>query len=426
MLYYFAKYSSQIALRINFKKLFIHYRQPVPDSNPIIFAANHPTAFLDPVILGALHKRPMHFIVRGDIFKGGLILAALRGLKMLPIFRFRDGFSNLKNNQATMETVYDKLEERNCVLVLAEGETKHEKRLRPVQKGTARMAFGALEAHGEMDVLIVPIGVNYTDSHQLRSQVMVEFGAPIRVRDYLNVHEENPRKAIKQVTDRIQKEMRELIIHIEDPEDDVWVNRFLDIERNQLHQPNYPIVSEDDTLWKLEYYTVEKINKLPKEEREQLKNQLANYDATLAKYDTVDEGIEEAAANGLWRVMLLIIGLIPFLVGFIFNYLPIAFAKNLAKQKVKKIEFYASVRYGAAKGGYLIYFLLLLIIALFVGNPWIIGFVMLIPVFGYLALRYTEMFKAWRAGRSFQSLDPEIQESIIAERDSLLEAVNAF
>lgn len=423
MLYYFAKYTSKIALRINFKKLFVHYRQAVPADNPIIFAANHPTAFMDPVILGALHERPMHFIVRGDIFKGGLVLAALRGLKMLPIFRFRDGYANLKNNQATMETVYDKLAEGKCVLVLAEGETKHEKRLRPIQKGTARMAFGAIEKHGEMDVLIVPVGVNYTDADQLRSQVMVEFGAPIRLRDYLDVHEENPRKAIKQVTDRLQKEMRELVIHIEDPEDEPWVNRFLDIERNQLHQSNYPIVSNDDTLWKLEYYTVEKINAQTKEEREALKNKVAAYDATLAKYDTLDEGIEEAEANGLWRIMLLVVGFVPFLMGFVFNYLPIAFAKNLAKQKVKKIEFHASVRYGAGKFGYILYFLFLMLIALFVGNAWLIGFILCLPILGYLALRYVEMYQAWKAGRSFQSLEEVVQERIRAERQELLESV---
>lgn len=418
-----AKYLARIFLRINFKKLFIHYERPVPDNTAVIYTANHPTAFLDPVILGAFTKRPTHFIVRGDIFKGKLVLAALRGLKMLPIFRFRDGYANLKNNQATMETVYNKLAEKKCVLVLAEGETKHEKRLRPIQKGTARMAFGTWESYGDLDIQIIPVGVNYTDADQIRSQVMVEFGAPIHLSDYRETHQENPRKAIKQLTDRIQKEMRALIIHIEDSEDEPWVNRFLDIERNQLHQANYPMVSKDNTLWKLEYYTVEKINARSKEERLALKDQVTAYDATLAKYNVVDEGIEEAKANGLWRILLLIVGFLPFLVGFIFNYLPFAFAENLAKQKVKKIEFYASVRFGAGMFGYVIYFLILLIIALFVGNPWVIGFILLVPFFGYIAMRYLELFQAWKAGRAFQSLGEKQQLEIIAEREALLKAV---
>lgn len=418
-----AKYLARIFLRINFKKLFIHYERPVPDNTAVIYTANHPTAFLDPVILGAFTKRPTHFIVRGDIFKGKLVLAALRGLKMLPIFRFRDGYANLKNNQATMETVYNKLAEKKCVLVLAEGETKHEKRLRPIQKGTARMAFGTWESYGDLDIQIIPVGVNYTDADQIRSQVMVEFGAPIHLSDYRETHQENPRKAIKQLTDRIQKEMRALIIHIEDSEDEPWVNRFLDIERNQLHQANYPMVSKDNTLWKLEYYTVEKINARSKEERLALKDQVTAYDATLAKYNVVDEGIEEAKANGLWRILLLVVGFLPFLVGFIFNYLPFAFAENLAKQKVKKIEFYASVRFGAGMFGYVIYFLILLIIALFVGNPWVIGFILLVPFFGYIAMRYLELFQAWKAGRAFQSLGEKQQLEIIAEREALLKAV---
>lgn len=423
MLYYIAKYLARIFLRINFKKLFLHQEQAVPDNTAVIYTANHPTAFLDPVILGAFTERPTHFIVRGDIFKGKFVLAALRGLKMLPIFRFRDGYANLKNNQSTMETVYNKLAEKECVLVLAEGETKHEKRLRPIQKGTARMAFGTWENHGDLDVQIIPVGVNYTDSDQIRSQVMVEFGAPIHLSEYRETHQENPRKAIKQLTDRIQKEMRALIIHVEDPEDDAWVNRFLDIERNQLHQANYPIVSDDNTLWKLEYYTVEKINARSKSERLALKDQVAAYDASLAKYNVVDEGIEEAKANGLWRIILLVLGFIPFLVGGIFNYLPFAFAENLAKQKVKKIEFYSSVRFGAGMVAYVLYFLLFLIIALFIGNGWVIGFVLLMPFLGYIAMRYLELFQAWKAGSAFQSLDEKVQSKIITERETLLKAV---
>ncbi|MFT7606398.1 MAG: 1-acyl-sn-glycerol-3-phosphate acyltransferase, partial [Saprospiraceae bacterium] len=234
MLYFFAKYFCRIGLRVNFKKIFFHYQEEIPENKAIIFASNHPTAFLDPVMVGAFIKRPVHFIVRGDIFKGKFILAFLNGLKMLPIFRFRDGYSSLKNNQATLETVYEKLSQNRCVLILAEGETKHEKRLRPIQKGTARMAFGAIEAQGDLDILIIPVGVNYSDSDAYRSFVMTEFGKPIHLNDYKPVYQENPRKAIKQLTGRIEKEMRSLVIHIEKEADDIWVNRILEIKRSDF------------------------------------------------------------------------------------------------------------------------------------------------------------------------------------------------
>ena len=208
MLYYFAKYASKIWVRVFFRKLYLSNHDSINDDKPIIFAVNHPTAFLDPVLIGALFKPIVHFIVRGDVFIGKVVRAILAGLKMYPIFRFRDGYSNLKNNQATMDLCYKMLNEGKNILILAEGQTKHEKRLRPIQKGTARMAFGAIEEYGELDILIIPVGVNYTDSNRFRSEVMIELGDTISIKDLMPVYRENPRKAIKQLTDAIEVGMR--------------------------------------------------------------------------------------------------------------------------------------------------------------------------------------------------------------------------
>ena len=188
MLYYFVKFLSRIGFRIFFRKINIYYQEPLPKKKPIIFAVNHPTAFLDPVIVGTYIRPAVHFIVRGDVFNSKIIRAILAALKMYPIFRFRDGFSNLKNNQDTLDLMDEKLRQGKHILILAEGETKHEKRMRPIQKGAARMAFGAFEKHGDLDLQVVPVGVNYSDSNKFRSEVMVEFGKALPLKDYLNIH----------------------------------------------------------------------------------------------------------------------------------------------------------------------------------------------------------------------------------------------
>jgi len=416
MLYYFAKYLSKLGLRINFRKIYFNYHAEVPKDKAIIFAANHPTAFLDPVLLGTCLSRPTHFIVRGDIFKGKLILAILNGLKMLPIFRFRDGYSNLKNNQATMDTVYKKLAEKACVLVLAEGETKHEKRLRPIQKGTARMAFGAMEAYGQEDILIIPVGVNYTDAHQFRSFIIGEIGKPIALKDYMSVYEENPRKAINQVTKQLEKDMRGLVTHIEKEEDDYWIDRILAIKRNDFKYPLFPIRSADPSLWQGEYTAVEKMNHFSESDKAKYHDQVKAYDQQLNQLKVRDLGVARRQSFSLLNTLLLILGFVPFLIGLVFNFLPIYLAEKTAATKVKKVEFHASVRYGVLLFGYPVYWLIFFIVSLIIGDIRGIAFVFIMPFIGYFALVYSEVFEKWNAARKFKALSKAAQADLIKAR----------
>ncbi len=424
LLYYFAKFACKVGLRVNFKKLYLHYQEELPKDKPIIFAVNHPTAFIDPVFIGAFLDRPTYFIVRGDIFKGKLILAILRGLKMLPIFRFRDGYSNLKNNHATMETVYNKIADDKCILVLAEGQTKHEKRLRPIQKGTARMAMGAIEAHGDLDVLIVPTGVNYTDSDAFRSFIMTEVGKPIYLRDYKTVYEENPRKAVKQITDRIEKEMRGLVIHIENEADDDWINRLLELQRNNFDFSAFPVLSEDSSLWKAEFEAVEIMNAFSENQNKEVQALLDSYDGKLKTLKVTDKGVAESIKNNRFKYLLLDFGLIPFLIGYVLNIIPMYLAEMTAKSKVKKIEFYSSVRYGAGLVLYLIYWLILLIVCAiivgFTGNYWWFLLLLAVPVLGYFALIYRDVFQLWNARRKFRRLKKTDQKELKNLRKQIL------
>lgn len=424
MFYYFVKFICKIGFRINFRKVYLHYQAELPKNKAIIFAANHPTAFLDPVMIGAYLDRPTYFIVRGDIFKGKFILAILNALKLLPIFRFRDGYSNLKNNQATMDTVYQKLSEQRCVLVLAEGQTKHEKRLRPIQKGTARMAFGAIEKHQLEEIYIVPIGVNYTDSHQFRSFMMTIVGKPIDLRDYIPMHQENPRKAIKQLTDRIETDMRALVTHIEAEADDVWIDQMLSIKRGGFRDLVFPIKSSDPSLWEGEFAAVEKMNAFEASKKAEVTQVVQDYEAQLEKHKVSNLGVARPEALNISNTLLLVLGFPLLIVGAFLNCLPMLFAKGLADQKVKQIEFYSSVRFGAGLVGYLIYWLLWFIISLIIGNAWLIGLVLAMPFLGYFTLVYWEILERWHAARLFKMLDKKQQKALQEQRRALMSYID--
>ena len=70
----------------------------VPAKGPVIFAPNHQNALMDALaILLLVDKQPV-FMARADIFKKKTVGKILNFLKIIPVFRIRDGVSNLSNN----------------------------------------------------------------------------------------------------------------------------------------------------------------------------------------------------------------------------------------------------------------------------------------------------------------------------------------
>lgn len=53
--------------------------------------------------------------------------------------------------------------------------------LRPIPAGVTIMALGAMAAHPDLDVKIVPCGLNYFHPHRFRSRAVIEFGSPISI-----------------------------------------------------------------------------------------------------------------------------------------------------------------------------------------------------------------------------------------------------
>ncbi len=416
MLYYTVRFVSNIGVRVFFRKIYVSNLDLIQDDKPIIFAVNHPTAFLDPVLIEAFIKTTVHFIVRGDVFNNKIARAILTDLKMIPIFRFRDGYSNLKSNQGSMDFCYKTLSQRKNILILAEGETKHEKRLRPIQKGTARMAFGAIEKYGDLDVLVVPIGVNYTDSNRFRSEVMIEIGEAIHVKELVPLYREDPRKAIKQLTDAIEVGMRKHVIHIADEKDDEMVNHFLMIQRNDIEKSLFPAVSSSNELLKKEHGAVEIINSMDQKVKEQFRNAIQDYQRELNYHACKDVGIAQVQKYHIVNTLIIFLGFVPFVFGVIMNGFPLWVAVYFADSKVKKIEFHSSMRYVVGMLGYIFYWLLFFVMALVSDSNLFLSVVFIAPFLGMFSLFYSELLAKWRAAKRVNSLSKEVQGILNGKR----------
>lgn len=79
------------------------------------------------------------------------------------------------------EAVFNRLRNGGCVGIFPEGGSHDRTGLLPIKAGVAIMALGAMADSPNIDLKIVPVGMNYFHAHKFRSRAVVEFGQPIEI-----------------------------------------------------------------------------------------------------------------------------------------------------------------------------------------------------------------------------------------------------
>lgn len=160
-----------------------------------LFAANHPNSFVDPLSLAINLPYPIHFLVRGDALRGPIGKFLKAYLHLLPVWREKEGRDNLKANYDTFDTCLDIWKKGGAVIIFSEGLCVNEWRLRPLPKGTARLAQAAWEQ--KLDLDIIPTAFNYADFTGPGKYMTMSTLPPL---DYKGIFEDQPQTAIAQKT----------------------------------------------------------------------------------------------------------------------------------------------------------------------------------------------------------------------------------
>src|SRR5688572_21179111 len=163
------------------RNIIINNRAVLKKQGPLLLASNHPNSFLDAIILDILFKKPIWSLARGDVFKNRFIGRVLTALKMFPVYRVSEGVENLNSNYETFENCKKVFREKGIVLIFSEGKCINEWRLRPLKKGTARLAINSWEENIALDVL--PVGINYSSFRRFGKNVIINFGDLITKED---------------------------------------------------------------------------------------------------------------------------------------------------------------------------------------------------------------------------------------------------
>lgn len=181
-----------------FRQVEVRGVDNIPLREPVIFAPNHQTGLMDPLaVLFTRDNSPVVFMARADMFKSKVLAAVLRFLKIMPVFRIRDGYENLGKNEARFNEAKEVLLVSRNLCLMPEGNHGNQHTLRPLVKGLFRIAYSAEETlKNGQHVRIVPVGLDHSHFQHAGSDLVVTYGKPLKVEDYMSLYQENQATAL--------------------------------------------------------------------------------------------------------------------------------------------------------------------------------------------------------------------------------------
>ena len=399
-LYFILKIVLNYSLRL-YHKRNINVNSPKGFHNRTIYASNHPSSFMDPLIIAVRNKSIVHFMTRGDIYKG-IMKPIFWSAHMLPIYRNHDGDDAVKKNQKVFDIAAKELRKGKSIIMFAEGFTddKFIRRLKPVKKGSVRLGFDALDkCNWKKKIYIQPVGLNYTHPKEFRSETLISYGNKICLNDYQSEYQENSGKIITELTKTIEVGMREQITHVENI---AWCDLhegIMSLTRKGMNNENkderIPLkkrwkYSKELALWMNNVKDEALINKL-----DELKKDITDYFQLLKKSKLEERFIYEYATQHkislVKNYLLLIFGFPIALLGFIHGAPLYFFLKQKIEKAFKRDVFWSSVKMVAGMmlaGFYNIIYIF--IIYYFIYPSWgiAIAYYFLVPGAAFVVFHY--------------------------------------
>ena len=391
MIYPFFRNVAKIGLWVYYRKIYISGLENLPKDKPVLMTTNHTNALIDPVVIGANYHEAIHFITRGDVFTKSTEWFFGK-LNMYPIFRIRDGYTQLNRNEETFNTCFRVLKQQEKIIIFSEGDCEITKQLRPLKKGTARMVFQALEEH-DTDVYIVPTGISYTAHTQFRSDVMLHFGQPFKTSEFKEVYDKNKARGIKALNRKLTEEMKANLVNLNNLEEQPLLEYLLTITRNNLTEKTFPSLERGNkNRFNAEKETANYVNKITEEPSEIFnpnKEKVFDYFQQLNKHQLVDKAVGKSSN---WLATLLLLILLPIFFVLMLPSLPLFLISNrLTKKKVKDPIFISTFRNFLFNFSYLLVFLPILMIVLGIIYGWIgLLIAVAVPILGYFYLPIKE------------------------------------
>jgi 1-acyl-sn-glycerol-3-phosphate acyltransferase len=336
-----------LGLGFSFRLFFRRIREVRPSRTLFgrtIFVSNHPSAFLDPLVISRLRTPVVYFMTRSDVFnwftKPLFWLA-----QMIPIYRAQDGGNSQEKNKKVFKKATQTLAKKRNLLIFGEGLTDDvfERRLKPIKKGAIRIGFTALEdLDWKYEIQVQGLGINYTNPGILRSEVLIAAAEPIVLNDYKEAYLENPSKVISELNRALENRMQAQITHLRSEEHLQLHEQIMMLNRKGMHVHCYDKQYTLEQRWAYSQQLAERLNNDQTLDLTTFRNEMLAYHKHLE-----NQGLNEAelywfAIEKNWRLKTFckwLIQLPMFPIG-----LPTYFVKRFVEKKMKRRVFWSSTK----------------------------------------------------------------------------------
>jgi 1-acyl-sn-glycerol-3-phosphate acyltransferase len=378
-----------------YRKVIVLGLENINPKSHLIFAPNHQNALMDALAVLFTHRGQPVFLARADIFKKKLLASFLYFLKILPVYRMRDGFASLKGNDEIFIKTIDVLKNKNGLVILPEGDHAGFRRLRQLKKGICRVAFQSDEATGfRLNIKIIPVGIEFSNYSRFRQVLTVVYGKPVEISEFYELYRENPERALNALRNKLSDEMKSNMVHIESEEDYEAIDELRSMINGRYSDDiRFPKLFRDRILIKRLnflksanpncYKKICSLSLLIKKKTKDLK-----LDYRLLEKKRHPFGLLTAGMAGVILTFPL------FLYGniFILTFLGIP---NLQMGKIKDPQFRSSMKYGISLVLALFFIPLYLTLSLLLFTPWWIGLLIFLtlPLSGLFAWNYYLLFR---------------------------------
>lgn len=206
------------AFRCHYDHIAVRGLENLPKDGPYIIAPCHQNALMEPLAVLYAMRKPVVFLARADIFAKPLLRKIFTALKIMPVYRIRDGRESLSKNEGIFEACKSVLLSGTPLCLMAEGRHTDKHQLLPLVKGMFRIAGETQMALGEKPLYIVPTGIDFDEYERPYSDSVVSFGKPIAVQPFMKDFIENEPIALNAMRDTLANALKKEMHHIETKE----------------------------------------------------------------------------------------------------------------------------------------------------------------------------------------------------------------
>lgn len=318
LIYLLLRLMTAAAVGVFYRRRTVLGREHLSFEGPAIVVSNHPSTLMEPLNVGLHIRQEMFFLANYGLFKNPVSNWILTRLFCIPVKRREDvAEGEARDNDAAFEQSFRHLEKKGVLYIAAEGVSWMHRWVRDFKTGTARIAFGAESRNGwGLGVKIVPVGLSYSAPNLFRSHAVIQYGEPVLARDWAAAWQQDPDRAVDDLTAELQRRVTALTIHTRDEEGERHIGHWEEMARNQ--QP----ISPEAAFRRSQIFTEKHLDDVP------LRASTDLYFQGISSAGLTDSGLAQQSAGRIsrWRaaadVVFLTLGFPVFVLGWAAWFLP--------------------------------------------------------------------------------------------------------